>query len=117
VTSNDDALVALLTSIDRRLALLSAGEERALRSALVSEILTSDSRVAMFDGIDGARSGSELGKLGGLGDRSGQLFVKEMLGLGLVREVPTASGGRSVIVEKDDEGILRWYLNRGDGSP
>jgi hypothetical protein len=116
VRSNDDELAALLASIDRRLALLSAREERELRRTLVSEILKTDSRIAMFDGIDGARSSAELGKLGGVGERSAQLFVKEMLELGFVREVSNAGTGRSVIVEKDGEAILSWYLNRGEGS-
>jgi hypothetical protein len=116
VRSNDDDVVALLASIDRRLALLSSRDERELRRTLVSEILKTDARVAMFDGVDGERSSAELGKLGGVGERSAQLFVKEMLEAGFVREVPHAGSGRSVIVEKDDEGILRWYLNREEGS-
>jgi hypothetical protein len=111
VANNDDALVALLTSIDRRLALLSAPEEGELRRALATDILKTESRIAMFDGIDGVRGSSELGKLGGVGERSAQLFVKELLELGLVREVPN-SGGRTVIVDKDDAAILNWYLAR-----
>ncbi len=114
MADNDDALVALLTSIDRRLALLTVSEERELRRALDVEVLKADSRIAMFNGIDGVRGSGELGKLGGVGERSAQLFIKELLGLGLVREVP--NGGRSVIVEKDHTGILDWYLSRGDGA-
>lgn len=114
MTSNDDALVALLSSIDRRLALLTVREERELRRALEAEVLTTASRLAMFDGIDGKRGSGELGKLGGVGDRSAQLFIKELLALGLVREV--SDSGRSVIVEKNDDGVVRWYLSRGDGS-
>jgi hypothetical protein len=115
VVKNDDALVALLTSIDRRLALLSAREEGELRRALATDILKTESRIAMFDGIDGVRGSGELGKLGGVGERSAQLFVKELLELGLVREVPN-SVGRTVIVEKDDGAIVRWYLARTERS-
>jgi hypothetical protein len=113
--TNNDAVVALLASIDRRLALLSVREERELRRALANDILTNESRTAMFDGIDGVRGSGELAKLGSVGERSAQLFVKEMLELGLVREVPN-TGGRTVIVEKDDAAILKWYLARPDGA-
>jgi hypothetical protein len=114
VANNEDALVALLTSIDRRLALLTVREERDLRRALDAEVLKADSRIAMFNGIDGVRGSGELGKLGGVGERSAQLFIKELLGLGLVLEVP--NGARAVIVEKDHGGILNWYLSRSDGA-
>jgi hypothetical protein len=111
VETNDGALVAILTSIDRRLALMSVREEVELRRALATDILKTESRIAMFDGIDGERGSGDLGKLGGVGERSAQLFVKELLELGLLREVPN-TGGRTVIVEKDDAAILKWYLAR-----
>ena len=115
MANSDNALVALLASIDRRLALLTIREERELRRALESDILKAETRTTMFDGIDGVRGSGELAKLAGVGERSAQLFIKELLALGLVREVPNVAG-RSVIVEKDDAGILRWYLGRTDGT-
>jgi hypothetical protein len=107
--ANDDELVRLLTSIDRRLALLTASEERDLRQALRSEILRTSAQVAMFEGIDGVRGSGELGKLGEVGERSAQLFIKELQELGFVRPV-AGSAGRAVIVERDEAEIIRWYL-------
>jgi hypothetical protein len=114
VPSNDD-VVRLLTSIDRRLALLTATEERELRAAVRDELLRTPGRIAMFDSIDGQRTGTELAKLAGVGVRSGQLFVTELLGLGLVRQVP-GTDGRAVIVEPDDAAIINWYLQRQSSS-
>jgi hypothetical protein len=109
--ANDDEVVRLLASIDRRLALLTATQERDLRMALTSELLRTPARIAMFDGIDGQRTGADLAKLAHVSARFGQLFVTELLELGLVRKVPGATG-RAVIVERDDAGILDWYLRR-----
>jgi hypothetical protein len=108
----DDDVLRLLTSIDRRLALLTATQERDLRAALASDVLTTDGKIAMFDAINGQRGGAELAKVAGLSARSGQLFVAELLDLGLVRQVEGTSGG-AVIVERDDAAILAWYLQRG----
>ena len=107
-----DPVVALLTSIDRRLALLAVRDERQLRRALETDLLKTDSRIAMFHGFDGERGSRELAELGNVGERSAQLFIKELLTLGLVREV--ASSGRTVKVERDDAAITSWYLGRED---
>jgi hypothetical protein len=109
--ASDDA-VRLLASIDRRLALLTAGQERDLRAALTSELLRTPARIAMFDGVDGQRTGADLAKLANVSGRAGQLFVTEFLELGLVRRVPGTTG-RAVIVERDDAAIINWYLQRG----
>jgi hypothetical protein len=114
--ANDDELVRLLSSIDRRLALLTASEERDLRKALTDELLRTPARIAMFQGIDGSRGSNELAKLGGVSERAAQLFVKELLELGLVRPVATAGGGRTVIVERDDAAVTAWYLEKSAGS-
>jgi hypothetical protein len=111
----DDSVIKLLASIDRRLALLTAPQERALRETLKEELLPTPSRVAMFEGINGERGSGELSKLGQVGERSAQLFVKELLELGLVRPAST-SAGKAVIVEHDDAAILDWYLRRGTAS-
>ena len=108
--ANDDDVVRLLSSIDRRLALLSASQDRDLRHALKSELLRTPARIAMFEGIDGVRGSGELAKLGGVGHRAAQLFVKELLGLGLLRPI-NASAGRTVIVERDETAIIDWYLS------
>jgi hypothetical protein len=109
--AKDDDLVRLLSSIDRRLALLTACQDRDLRQALKAELLRTPARNAMFEGIDGARGSGELAKLGAVSDRAAQLFVKELLGLGLVRPV-TGSDGRTVIVERHAAAITDWYLQR-----
>jgi hypothetical protein len=108
--ASDDEVLRLLTSIDRRLALLTATQERDLRVALETDVLRTRPRTAMFDAIDGVRTGADLAKLGGASERAGQLFVNELLGLGLVRQVET--GRRGVVVERNDAGILAWYLGR-----
>jgi hypothetical protein len=113
--ANDDDLVRLLTSIDRRLALLTASQDRDLRQTLRSELLRTPARIAMFDGLDGERGSGELAKLGGVGDRAAQLFVKELQDLGLVRVVSGGGQGKTLIVERDEAAIIDWYLQRNAG--
>lgn len=107
--ATDDEVVPLLASIDRRLALLTVSQERDLRQALV-EFLRTPARVAMFDAIDGQRGSRELAGIGGGSERAAQLFVNELLDLGLAR--PATANARPVIVERDEGGIVAWYLNR-----
>jgi hypothetical protein len=109
--ASDDELVRLLKSIDRRLALLTASEDRELRQAVRTELLRTPARTAMFEGIDGVRGSGELAKRGEVSDRAAQLFVKELQELGLVRPVP-GGAGRTVIVEHDEAAIIDWYLQR-----
>jgi len=109
---DDEDILTVLRSIDRRLALLTGPQERDLRRTLVSDLLRTDARVAMFDGIDGRRGTSELAKLAGVSDRAVQQFVKELLDLALVRPVAGAGLGRAVIVEHDQDAIVQWYLQR-----
>ncbi len=111
--ASDEDGVRLLQSIDRRLALLTASHEREMRRFLESELLRTPGRIAMFQGIDGVRGSSELAKFADVGERSAQLFVKELQELGLVREVP-GGAGRAVIVELDETGITKWYLARSE---
>jgi hypothetical protein len=108
---NDDEIVKLLAAIDRRLTLLTISEERELRQALKSDVLQGRGQVEMFYGIDGVRGSGELAKLGGVGERSAQMFISELLSLGLVREV-IGGTGRAVIVERDETAIVNWYLAR-----
>lgn len=103
--------IRLLRSIDRRLALLTGEEERRLRSRLRTDLLRTAAKVAMFDAIDGRRGSPELAKTAGVTDRAAQLFVKELLELGLVDTVQ-GTGGRGVIVAPNEDGIVRWYLDR-----
>jgi hypothetical protein len=109
--ANDDELTRLLASIDRRLALLTAAQDRDLREALRTEVLRTPARIAMFESIDGTRGSGELAELGNVSGRAAQLFVKELLDLGLVRPAAT-SAGRTVIVERDESAIIDWYLQR-----
>jgi hypothetical protein len=109
--ASDDEVVTLLRSINRRLALLTASQDRDVRLALRDELLRTPARIAMFDGIDGVRTSPELAKVAKVSDRAAQLFVKELLGLGIVRPVP-GSGGRTVIVERDEDAIIRWHVER-----
>jgi len=102
-------LMAVLRSIDRRLMLLTAAHERDLRELLVDRLLRTSARITMFDSIDGRRGSPELARLANVSDRAAQLFIKELLELGLVREA-TNSAGRAVVVERDDTAIVRWSL-------
>lgn len=110
--ASDDELVKLLTSIDRRLALLTASQDRDLRQALRNELLRTPARITMFEGLDGVRGSGELAKLGKVGDRAAQLFVKELQDLGLVHVVSGGGQGKTLIVERDESAIIDWYLQR-----
>lgn len=107
---DDDKVIALLRSIDRRLALLTGPQDKALRSALVEDVLNTEPRQKMFDAIDGVRGNPELATAGGVTARAAQNFVNQLIELGMVRSVGT---GREVVVERDDDGIVQWYLTRG----
>jgi hypothetical protein len=107
---DDDKVVALLRSIDRRLALLTGPQDRALRAALAEEILNTPPRQRMFDVIDGVRGNPELAAAGGVTPRAAQNFVNQLMELGMVRSIGT---GREVLVERDEDGIVQWYLRRG----
>lgn len=106
---DDDSVVALLQSIDRRLALLTAGEARNVRAALVADVLNTEPRQKIFDAINGVLGNPDLARTGDVTPRATQNFVNQLLELGLVRSV---SAGREMIVQRDDDGILRWYLAR-----
>lgn len=108
--ANDDELVRLLRSIDRRLALLTASQDRRLRETLKTDLLRTPARIAMFEGIDGVGGSGELANLGGVGDRAAQLFVKELQELGLVRVVAGGGQGKPLIVERDEAAVIDWYL-------
>lgn len=106
---DDDSVISLLRSIDRRLALLTGPQERGVREALAAEVLNTEPRLKMFYAIDGAKGNPELAALGGVTPRATQNFVNQLLGLGLVRLV---GAGREVIVERNEDGIVQWYLRR-----
>lgn len=106
---NDDEMLSVLRSIDRRLALLTGKEERDVRKALVAAILTTRAREAMWDAIDGRTGSPELAKVAKVSERGAQLFVKDLLDAGIVRPVANARG---TTVEKDEDAIVRWYLHR-----
>lgn len=106
---DDREILSVLRSIDRRLALMTGKEDRDLRRALVEEVLTTQARVAMWDGIDGKTGSAELAKIAKVSERAAQLFVKDLLDAGLVRPVP---GARGTVVEKNDDAIVEWYLGR-----
>jgi hypothetical protein len=112
---DDERALRLLASIDRRLALLSGTQERDLRQALVNDLLRTTARVRMFDGMNGRRGSPELAKMAGVSDRAGQLFVKELLEMGIVRMATREPSGRGVIVERDEDAIVQWYVKRGTG--
>lgn len=109
----DDEIVRLLNSIDRRLALLTARQERDLREAFADELLRSDGRKAMFAAIDGRRGAPEIAQEAKVSERAAQLFVKELLAMGIVRKA-TASTNRAIIVERDEGAIVQWYARRQD---
>jgi len=107
----DDRMLQLLQSIDRRLALLTAADERDLRTKLTDEVLRAGGRVALWNAIDGERNSQDLAKAAGVSERFAQLFVNELLGLHLVRRVEHPSG-RGTVVERDELGAVDWYLGR-----
>jgi hypothetical protein len=113
----DAELMRVLRSIDRRLALLTSDEERRLQTSLRAELLRTSARASMFEAIDGRRGSPELAKAGGVSDRAAQLFVKELLELGIVEVVPGTS--RGLIVVREEDAIVRWYRDRvrGEDSP
>lgn len=105
---NGDLLI-VLRSIDRRLALLTAKEDRDVRAALIADVLNTEPRQKIFDAIDGVLGNPELATIGGVTPRATQNFVNQLLELGLVRSV---GAGREMIVVREADGILRWYLAR-----
>lgn len=106
---DDEKVIALLRSIDRRLALLTGPQAKALRAALDEDVLNTQPRRAMFDAIDGVRGNSELAAAGGVTPRAALNFVNQLMELGMVRAV---GAGREIVVERDDDGIVQWYLKR-----
>lgn len=107
----DDEAIKLLRSIDRRLALLTGPQEREVRQRLISDVLRTEARVQMFDNIDGRRGSPELARTANVGERAAQMFVRELLDAGLVRVV-AGTTGRGFLVERDDDAIVQWYLER-----
>lgn len=103
-------LLTVLKSIDRRLALLAGKEERDVRNALISDILTTPARLAMWDAIDGRTGSPELGRVAKVSERAAQLFVRELLDAGLVRAAGAA--GRGMLVTRDEDAIVQWYFRR-----
>lgn len=108
---SDTETLRLLRSIDRRLALLSGAENRKMRARLVTDLLRAPGRTAMFDAIDGQRGSPDLAHAAKVTDRAAQLFVKELLDLGLVKIVPDATA-RGIVVARDEDAIVDWYLQR-----
>jgi hypothetical protein len=102
-------VLRLLRSIDSRLALIAAPQEADLRGRLGSEVLRAGGRQAMWDAIDGVRTSNELAKAAGVGDRFAQMFVSELLALGIVQRVERESR-KGTVVEKDRIGLVQWYL-------
>jgi hypothetical protein len=108
---DDELLVELLTSIDRRLALLTGAQERDICWALKEDLLRTPGRTAMFDSVDGQRETPDVAKAAGVSLRAVQLFVREMIDMGIFREVGARAGG-GLVAAHDDSGIVRWYFSR-----
>lgn len=107
----DNDIVELLRSIDRRLSLLTASQERDLREWLVAEVLRTEARTLMYDAVDGRRGSPEIARAAGVTERAAQMFVKDMLDSGMLRVVDGASG-RGILVEKDYRALVDLYLQR-----
>jgi hypothetical protein len=69
----------------------------------------------MFQAINGRNGNPELAKVGGVTDRAAQLFIKELLDAGVVEPVPEDTG-RSIIVARNEDAIVQWFLGRVDDS-
>jgi hypothetical protein len=104
-----DDVLGVLRSIDRRLALMTGREERDVRRALITDLLTTPARVVMWDAIDGKAGSPELARLAKVSERAAQLFVKDLLDVGLVIAV---AGLRGTVVQQDQDAIVQWYLRR-----
>lgn len=111
---DSDESLRLLRSIDRRLALLTAPQAVDLEQRLNADLLRTSAREAMWDAMDGQRGSAEIARAAGASERAAQMFVKELLDAGLVQVVEGAVG-RGLLVEKDDDAIVRWYLKRPKG--
>jgi hypothetical protein len=107
--ADDDQLLRVLKSIDRRLALMTGAQERDMRHKLVGDVLRTPSRLRMFDGIDGRTGSPDLAKAAGVSERAAQQFVQDLMKLGLVKVVGGTSG-RGFLVAKDEDAIVKWYL-------
>lgn len=81
-----------------------------MRQALHVE-LRSEARVTMFELIDGTRTSQELATAAKVSERAAQLFVKELMEAGFVWDTGRGSG-RAVIVQRDDDAIVQWYITR-----
>ena len=106
-----EEMIFLLKSIDRRLALLTASQERELRSTLERDLLRTDGRIKMFDAIDGEHTSPDIAKIAGVSERAVQLFAKELMDSGLVRDTGLGAG-RAVVVERDEAAIVAWFTTR-----
>ncbi len=109
---DEEEVIRLLASIDRRLALLTASQEHDMRQALEWKLLRSEGRIRMFESIDGRRTSPEIAKAAGVSDRAAQLFIKELLDAGLVQDTGLGRG-RAVVVAHDDVAIARWFVSQG----
>lgn len=113
--SDDDEVLRMLISIDRRLALLTATHARDLRKALEEDVLKTANRIEIWDNINGRRAAPDIVKETGGNLRVTQKFVKELLDAGFIRDTNTGAG-TAVVAEHDDEAILRWYVDRKMGA-
>lgn len=68
----------------------------------------------MWDAIDGHRGSLEIARAAQGSERAAQMFVKELLDAGLAQAVEGAAS-RGLVVEKNDDAIVRWYLRRPKG--
>jgi hypothetical protein len=107
--TEDSELLSILRSIDRRLSLLTAQQEAELRGRFASDVLRTPPRVRMFELIDGRTGSPDIAKAAGTSDRAAQLFVQDLLKLGVVKVVGGTTG-RGFLVAKDEDAIVRWYL-------
>jgi hypothetical protein len=106
---DDDEMLRVLRSIDRRLALLTGPQEREVRRRITTDLLRTPARLAMFDAIDGETGSPELARLTGVSERAAQQLVKDLLDKGLLRVI-RATTGRGFLVEKNEDAIVQWHL-------
>lgn len=109
--AEDEDVVLLLTSIDRRMALLTATQERDMRRAFEDEVLKTPQRVALWAQINGRKAAPDIVKETGGNLRVTQRFVKEMLDAGFLKDTKTGAGS-AVVAEHDEDAILHWFVAR-----
>lgn len=103
---DNDEVLRLLQSADHRLALLALDQEMSLRTYTLGTPLTSQERARTFNAIDGVRGSSERAAVVGVTERAAEVFVKELLELGLCGKSAARPVGGPSLLSKTSPALL-----------